>query len=234
MTDRLYQSDAYLQCCDATVTAHAEGGVVLDRSVFYPVGGGQPGDCGFLEWGHGQRLALTGTRQLEGGELLHLADAGPAWPAPGQAVRACLDWPLRYRHMRMHSCMHLLGVVLPFGVTGGNITAERSRLDFDMEETIDKDEVSARLNRLIQADLPVSSQWISGDELRRQPELIRTLSVAPPAHAASIRLLKIGDVDLQPCGGTHVRRTTEIGAAQVVKVEKKGRRNRRVYLELVD
>jgi len=217
-----------------TVTGHAEGGIVLDRSVFYPVGGGQPGDRGFLGWGDDRRLAITGTRQLESGELLHLADDAQDWPAPGQAVRACLDWSLRYRHMRMHTCMHLLGVVLPYGVTGGNISAERSRLDFDMEETVDKDAVSARLNQLIQADLPVSSQWISGDELRRQPELIRTLSVAPPAHAASIRLLKIGDVDLQPCGGTHVRRTGEIGGAQVVKVEKKGRRNRRVYLELAD
>jgi misacylated tRNA(Ala) deacylase len=232
MTEALYQQDAYLKECQAKVIAHDSEGLILDRTVFYPLGGGQPGDTGFLHWEGGASLPITGTRRREDGEILHLADAGRPWPDVGTAVAARLDWDMRYRHMRMHTCMHLLGMVIPHGVTGGNIGAQRSRLDFDMEDVVDKDEVTARLNELIQADYPVTSQWISGEELERQPELVRTLSVAPPKNADRIRLLNIGDRDLQPCGGTHVRQTSEIMGASVVKTEKKGRRNRRVHIEL--
>jgi len=234
VSERLYQDDAYQLECDARVTGHTAEGITLDRSVFYPTGGGQPGDRGWLEWNGGKRLVISSAINGEAGAVVHLAESAREWPQVGQSIRAHLDWDLRFRHMRMHTCMHLLGIVLPFGVTGGNISAQRSRLDFDMEETVDKDEATLKLNELIAADYPVSSQWISGEELWRQPELIRTLSVAPPRNASSIRLLQIGDLDLQPCGGTHVRRTGEIGRAEVVKVEKKGRRNRRVYVELPD
>jgi len=234
LTERLYQADAYLTECDASVSGHTAEGIILDRSVFYATGGGQPGDRGWLEWNHGKQLEISSTINGEAGAVIHLADAAAEWPAIGQQVRARLDWDLRYRHMRMHTCMHLLGIVLPFGVTGGNISAQRSRLDFDMEDTVDKDDTTARLNILISADHPVTSQWITGEALQRQPELVRTLSVAPPRNASRIRLLQIGDLDLQPCGGTHVRSTGEIRQAEVVKVEKKGRRNRRVYVELPD
>jgi misacylated tRNA(Ala) deacylase len=232
MTEALYQQDAYLKECQAKVIAHDPEGLILDRTVFYPLGGGQPGDTGFLHWEGGASLPITGTRRREDGEILHLADVGRPWPDVGTAVAARLDWDMRYRHMRMHTCMHLLGMVIPHGVTGGNIGAQRSRLDFDMEDVVDKDEVTTRLNELIRADYPVTSQWISGEELERQPELVRTLSVAPPKNADRIRLLNIGDRDLQPCGGTHVRQTSEIVGASVVKTEKKGRRNRRVHIEL--
>jgi misacylated tRNA(Ala) deacylase len=234
MTDALYQQDAYLGHCPARVIEHDLEGLVLDRTVFYPVGGGQPGDVGWLEWKDGGRLQITGTRRRDDGEILHLADTDQVWPTPGSDVEARLDWELRYRHMRMHTCMHLLGMVIPHGVTGGNIGAQRSRLDFDMEETVDKEDATARLNELIQADLPVSSQWITEEELDRQPELVRTLSVSPPRGAGRIRLLNIGDKDLQPCGGTHVRHTGEIIGALVVKTEKKGKRNRRVHISLTE
>ncbi len=234
MTDALYQQDAYLQHCPARVIEHTAEGLVLDRTVFYPVGGGQPGDVGWLEWEGGGQLQITGTCRREDGEILHIADPEEVWPEPGNHVEARLDWDVRYRHMRMHTCMHLLGMVIPHGVTGGNIGSQRSRLDFDMEETVDKEDVTARLNELILADYPVTSQWITGAELDRQPELVRTLSVSPPKGAGLIRLLNIGDLDLQPCGGTHVHRTGEIMGAVVIKTEKKGKRNRRVNIALTE
>jgi misacylated tRNA(Ala) deacylase len=234
MTEAIFEIDAYQKDCRAKVVELDSEGIVLDRTVFYPVGGGQPGDTGWLQWADGQRLQLTGTRKREDGGILHLAEADQPWPETGTEVQAILDWDLRYIHMRMHTCMHLLGVVLPHGVTGGNITAKRSRLDFDMEEPVDKDGVNQQLNELIQAGHPVSTIWITGEELAAQPELIRTLSAAPPKDAGRIRLLKISDLDLQPCAGTHVRNTAEIGFASVVKTEKKGRHNRRVHLELAE
>jgi len=232
MTEAIFETNAYQKDCQAKVVEIDSEGIILDQTVFYPVGGGQPGDTGWLKWADGQRLQLTGTRRREDGEIIHLANPDQPWPETGSEVQAELDWDLRYRHMRMHTCMHLLGVVLPHGVTGGNITAKRSRLDFDMEDPVDKDMVNQRLNELIQASLPVSTLWITGKELAAQPELIRTLSAAPPKNAGRIRLLKISELDLQPCAGTHVLNTSEIGAASVVKTEKKGRHNRRVHLEL--
>lgn len=234
MTDRLFETDAYLDHCEAIVLAADASGIVLDRTVFYPLGGGQPGDRGYLERSDGTRTEIVDTRKGEGDAIVHIAADGAALPGVGERVRACLDWDLRYKHMRMHTCMHLVGAVIPFGVTGGNISASKSRLDFDMEETLDKETVNAAVNALIAQDHEVRSRWISGEELRAQPELVRTMSVSPPMQAERIRLLEIPDIDLQPCGGTHVRRTGEIGPVRVSKIEKKGRHNRRVNIVFAD
>lgn len=227
----LFRDDAYLRSCEATVVGAEGEAIVLDRTVFYPMGGGQPGDTGILSW-DGREVAVVDTRSGPEGEIRHLVETGAGLPAPGATVRATIDWERRYRHMRMHTALHLLGAVLRYGVTGGNIGADRSRLDFDMEETVDKDAVTAAVQALVDADHPVRSRWITDEELEAQPELVRTMSVQPPKGAGSVRLLDIESVDLQPCGGTHLKSTGEIGRVNVSKVEKKGRRNRRVYIEL--
>ncbi len=230
MTEALFRDDAYLRETSATVTACGDAGVVLDRTVFYPTGGGQPGDTGVLERADGSTLAVVDTRKGDGDAIVHvLADDAPR-PDVGEALTARIDWQRRFRHMRMHTCLHLLGAVLPYGVTGGSIGAQRSRLDFDMQETVDKEAVAAGVNALIDGDHEVRTRWITDEELDAQPELIRTMSVKPPRGVGRVRLLEIVDVDLQPCGGTHVRRTGEIGRMRVGKVEKKGKRNRRVNI----
>lgn len=233
MTEELFRSDSYLKQCDATVTEVRDNGVVLDRTVFYPLGGGQPGDTGSLTWDGGE-AAVVDTRYGEGGTIVHVLDDGASAPEAGTAVHGVLDWDRRYRHMRMHTAMHLLGSVLQYGVTGGNISAEKSRLDFDMEDTVDKESVGAALASLVAEDHPVSCRWITEEELDAQPELVRTMSVQPPRGKGSIRLLEIAGVDLQPCGGTHLKSTGEVGAVRIGKVEKKGKRNRRVNIHLDD
>lgn len=230
MTESLFQQDAYLRECTATVLESAAEGIVLDRTVFYATGGGQPGDRGELRF-DGAATPINTTRyRREDGAILHVPADGASLPEAGATVEAAIDWETRHRYMRMHTCLHLLGAILKFPVTGGNIGAERSRLDFDMPEAPDKAEVTAALNALIERALPVNSRWI--DESDLDPGLIRTMSVKPPSGVGRIRLLEIPDVDLQPCGGTHVRRTDEIGPAEVVKIEKKGRQNRRVHVVL--
>ncbi len=231
MTEQLFRDDAYLKDCEATVTACGDGGVELDRTVFYPMGGGQPGDTGTLEW-EGGSMTVTDTRYGDGGSIRHLAAEGAELPPVGTQVRAAIDWDRRYLHMRMHTAMHLLGSILKYGVTGGNISAAKSRLDFDMEDTVDKEQVTADLRALVAADHPVSCRWITDEELDAQPELVRTMSVQPPKGAGKVRLLEIEGVDLQPCGGTHLRSTAEVGMVSIGKVEKKGRRNRRVNILL--
>jgi misacylated tRNA(Ala) deacylase len=233
MTEQLFRDDSYLRQCEANVVESADGGVVLDRTVFYPMGGGQPGDTGTLSWDGGS-VEIVDTRYGEGGVIRHLAAEGAALPAPGTAVTASLDWDRRYRHMRMHTALHLLGSILQYGVTGGNISADKSRLDFDMEDTVDKDQVNAALAALVKADHAVSCRWITDEELDAQPELVRTMSVQPPRGVGKVRLLEIEGVDLQPCGGTHLKSTGEVGQVQVSKVEKKGRHNRRVSIVLDD
>lgn len=230
MTDRLFLEDGYLQRCVARVTASGADGIILDRTVFYPRGGGQPGDTGRLVTG-GTSTEIIDTLHGDCGAIVHKPSPGAGLPARGDEVEALINWQPRYAHMRMHTALHLLGVALPYAVTGGNITASRSRLDFDLPDSPDREEMEQTLNRLIAEDHPVSSFWISESELDERPELIRTLSVRPPRGAGDIRLLEIPGLDLQPCGGTHVRRTGEIGRMRVAKIEKKGRRNRRVYLE---
>jgi misacylated tRNA(Ala) deacylase len=229
-TEHLFQRDAYLRDCTATVVSADESGVVLDRTVFYPLGGGQPGDTGALRAADGRSWRVVDARKGEGGAVRHVLEPGVVPPVPGTTVEACIDWERRYAHMRMHTCLHLLGSVLRYGVTGGQIAADKGRLDFDTQEEIDKEAVAAAVNALIDADHAVRSMWITDEELDRQPELVRTLSVQPPRGTGRIRLLEIPGVDLQPCGGTHVAATGEIGKVAVTKVESKGRRNKRVYL----
>jgi misacylated tRNA(Ala) deacylase len=233
MTECLFQQDAYLQACTARVIeTSSRGEVALDRTVFYPLGGGQPSDTGVLRAADGRAWRVVDTRKGEAGRILHLLAEGGTPPAPGEPVEAVLDWERRHRHMRMHTALHLLGSVLRFGVTGGQVGAERSRLDFDTQDEIDAARVDAALRELVLADRAVGWRWITDEELDLQPELVRTLSVQPPRGAGRIRLLEIDGVDLQPCGGTHVRSTGEVGALVVTKVESKGRHNRRVYVAL--
>lgn len=231
MTEELFRNDSYLRECQATVVESGPAGIVLDRTVFYPLGGGQPGDIGMISW-EGSSVDVTDTRYGDAGAIRHLAAPDATLPAVGAQVTATLDWDRRYLHMRMHTALHLLGSVLQYGVTGGNISATKSRLDFDMEDTVDKDEVTAAIQALVAADHPVSCRWITDEELAAQPELVRTMSVQPPKGAGKVRLLDIEGVDLQPCGGTHLNSTGEVGQVRVGKVEKKGRHNRRVSIVL--
>jgi misacylated tRNA(Ala) deacylase len=233
MTEELFRSDSYLRECDAVVTGVHDGAVTLDKTVFYPLGGGQPGDTGGMAW-NGHSAMIVDTRYGKDGQILHVLDEGAEQPTVGDAVTVTLDWDRRYRHMRMHTAMHLLGAVLQYGVTGGNISAEKSRLDFDMEDTVDKEATQAALDDLVAGDHAVSCRWISDAELEAQPELVRTMSVQPPRGQGRVRLLEIEGVDLQPCGGTHLRSTAEVGRVRVGKVEKKGRRNRRINIHLDD
>lgn len=235
MTRRLYEEDAYRRACEATVLAADDAGVVLDRTVFYAMGGGQPGDTGVLRWGDGAELVVVDTRKGDGDAILHVAAEGSPLPPPGTVVQAVIDWDRRHRHMRMHTCLHLLCAVVGAPVTGGNLTAEKGRLDFDLpESTVDKASLTDALNALIARDSETAVQWITDEELDARPELVKTLSVAPPRGAGRVRLLSIPDVDLQPCGGTHVARTGEIGRVRVTKIEKKSRLNRRIAVELED
>ncbi|HEY5643855.1 MAG TPA: alanyl-tRNA editing protein [Woeseiaceae bacterium] len=232
-TEELFRHDAYLRSCSATVTASGDRFVVTDRTIFYPLGGGQPGDTGRITW-DGGIAEVADTRYGEDGGIQHRLAAGAPIPAAGTPVTLEIDWQRRYRHMRMHTAMHLLGSVLHYGVTGGNISEEKSRLDFDMEDSVDKEAVEAALRKLVDADHAVSCRWISEQELDANPELVRTMSVQPPRGKGTIRLLEISGVDLQPCGGTHVGSTREVGTIRIGKVEKKGRQNRRVNIHLDD
>lgn len=237
MTRTLFREDAYLREVTATVLAAGPEGVLLDATNFYAQGGGQPGDTGLLRW-DASEMAVANTVKGEGEAILHLPAEGAALPPVGTQVTAVLDWARRHRHMRMHSSMHLLCSLIPgAGVTGGQCGAERSRLDFDLAEPPTKEFLTEALNRLIAEDHPISTSWITGEELDANPGLVRTMSVAPPRTGGKIRLVRIGaepPVDLQPCGGTHVARTGEIGRVVVTKLENKGKQNRRVYLVLED
>ncbi len=230
MTEEIFRDDAYVKICDARVTAVDERGIQLDRTIFYPMGGGQPGDQGVLRFESGGSLEIVDTRKGDApGDILHI----PQDPAPealvGQKVVAEIDWERRYRLMRMHTCMHLLCAIIPAGVTGGSIRDGSGRLDFDLpESTLDKAQITEQLNRLISADHAVKPRWITDEELTQKPDLVRTMSVAPPQVQGRVRLLDIEGVDLQPCGGTHVSHTAEIGRVRVTKIEKKGKHNRRV------
>ncbi|WP_111429546.1 alanyl-tRNA editing protein [Rhodobacteraceae bacterium DSL-40] len=237
MTEFLFRDDPYATECAAVVTAVAEGGVELDRTIFYATSGGQEGDTGVLVTASGEELHVTGAIHPGRDRLriLHLVADNAPLPAIGEAVTLRLDWGRRYRMMRMHTALHLLSVVLPYGVTGGAITAEKGRLDFDMTEPPgDVAAVEAALNALVARDLPVTAEWISDADMAAQPELVKTMVVKPPTGQGRVRLIRIGSgeatVDLQPCGGTHVGRTGEIGSLRLGKIEKKGRSNRRVNL----
>ncbi|HEY0182270.1 MAG TPA: alanyl-tRNA editing protein [Rhodopila sp.] len=238
MTDLLFRDDAYLREAAALVEGHTpEGGIIVDRSLFYATGGGQPGDSGHILW-DGGRLAIATAVKVEGGRIALVPAEPRALPPAGAEVTQVLDWDRRYRHMRMHTALHLLSVVIPLPVTGGQIGAERGRLDFDMPELpADIAALDAALNRLIELDLAVTTEQITDAELLANPGLVKTMSVHPPMGQGSVRLVRIGtgatQVDLQPCGGTHVARTAEIGRVEIGKIEKKGRQNRRVSLNLL-
>lgn len=233
MTDLLFRDDAYLAECEARVTGHTpEGGIIVDRSVFYPTGGGQPGDSGRIEW-EGGTLAIATAVKVEGGAVALVSAEPRAMPPVGAPVHLVLDWTRRHRHMRVHTALHLLSVVIPLPVTGGQIGVDRGRLDFDMPDPPgDMAAVEAALNRLIDRDLAVTQEWISDAELAANPGLVKTMSVQPPVGQGRVRLVRIGQIDLQPCGGTHVARTGEIGRIEMGKIEKKGRVNRRVTISL--
>lgn len=236
MTEQLFAQDAYLKECTATVTVVHEAGVELDQTVFYAQGGGQTGDRGTLTLEDGTALEVTNTVKGDGpNSIVHVLAEGTAPPAVGAKITAAIDWDRRHKLMRMHTCMHLLSAILPYPVTGGSVGDTKGRLDFDIPEaTLDKEEINTNLAALIAEDHPVTDTWITDAELDAQPELVKTMAVKPPRGAGKVRLLRIGDnVDLQPCGGTHVKSTGEIGAVEVGKIEKKGRQNRRVNLRFV-
>ena len=239
MTEALFRDDAYMAECEATVTGiNDRGGVVLDRTVFYPTGGGQPGDSGALVWDGGEMPVAVAVKGDAPDQVVHVPAEGAPVPPVGTQVTARLDWDRRHRHMRVHTALHLLSVVISLPVTGGSISAEKGRLDFDMPEAPDdKDALQLALNALIEADDPVTDEWITDAELAAKPEMVKTMSVKPPMGQGHVRLVRIGGdpdapVDLQPCGGTHVRSTAEIGAVRIGKIEKKGKQNRRVSIHI--
>ena len=237
MTIKLFLEDPYQRDAIATVVAHtAEGGVVLDATVFYAKGGGQPGDSGVLSW-QGNRLAIATAVKGEGDQIVLVPSEPLSLPPVGVQVMQQLDWDRRHRHMRVHTALHLLSVAVPFGVTGGAISATHGRLDFDMPDAPeDRLAIEETLNEFVERDARVSDGWITEAELEAAPQLVKTMAVKPPRGSGDIRLVRIGEetdwIDLQPCGGTHVARTGEIGALRLGKIEKKGKMNRRIYLHL--
>jgi misacylated tRNA(Ala) deacylase len=240
MTELLFRDDAYARSCPARIVAADERGIRLDRTVFYPTGGGQPGDTGCLRLASGDTLAIVDTVKGDApDDVIHVPAPGTPSPPPGTEVTAEIDWERRYRLMRMHSCLHLLCVVVPGAVTGGQVSDGRGRLDFDVPgSSLDRDAIAAQLNALIAAGHEVTPRWITDEELDARPELVRTMSVKPPVGAGRVRLMEVAGldaaIDLQPCGGTHIRNTAEIGPIKINKIESKGRQNRRVIVAFVE
>ncbi len=233
MTDPLFRTDARLRVTPATVLFAEPRGIALDRTVFYPRGGGQPGDQGTIVLDGGGTVAIVDTiYDVDRKTILHVPAEDAELPEAGAAVVARLDWSRRYRRMRAHTALHLLSVVLPYPVTGGSVGEGEGRLDFDCEAPLDKAEVELKLNEIIARDAPVAQRWITDEELAANPALLKTMSVKPPTGTGRVRLVSIEGLDLQPCGGTHVARTGEIGHAVVTQIEKKGRINRRVRIAL--
>jgi misacylated tRNA(Ala) deacylase len=236
-TECLFRDDSYLKECAARVLAVTEqGGIVLDRTVFYASSGGQPGDSGTLSTPGGTCVAIDNAVYTDAAkaEIAHVPAVGSPALKPGDTVTAAIDWDKRYARMRMHTALHLLSAVLPYAVTGGSVGDSEGRLDFDIPEAgLDKDAITAKVNEMIASNAAVSSRWISDEELTANPDLIKTMSVKPPMGTGRVRLIEIAGYDLQPCGGTHVRATAEIGTVRVTQIEKKGKQNRRVRLALM-
>ncbi|MGW8269617.1 MAG: alanyl-tRNA editing protein [Burkholderiales bacterium] len=232
MVELLYRDDPYLKACEATVVAARDGAVALDRTVFYAMGGGQPGDSGSLTLEDGRSLRVVDTRRDSASdEVLHLLAPEQALPATGARLRAEIDWTRRHRHMRLHTALHLLCAVVRAPVTGGRIAEDKAHLDFDIEmEKLVKAEIESGVNALVDAGHRTRTLWVSDAELDARPDLVKTMSVAPPRGEGRVRLLEIPGVDLQACGGTHVADTREIGALVVARIRSEGRRNRRVTL----
>jgi misacylated tRNA(Ala) deacylase len=236
VTELLFRADAYLAETEARVVAvNDRRGIILDRTIFYATGGGQPGDAGTLQTAAGPIAIATAVYGEDKRQVVHVPGEGESLPAPGETVKAVLDWQRRHRHMRIHTGLHLLSVVVPFPVTGGQIGADEGRLDFDIAgEVPPKEELEEKLNALVAADHAVTSEWITDDELLANPGLVKTMKVKPPMGTGRVRLVRIGDIDLQPCGGTHVRTTGEIGRLSIGKIESKGKQNRRIRIRFAD
>jgi misacylated tRNA(Ala) deacylase len=233
-TECLFRDDSYLTSCPATVVDVSEQGIVLDRTVLYATSGGQPGDRGLLRTAGGVEIPIATASYLDPAKSIisHVPTADcSARPAVGEPVTVMIDWDLRYARMRMHTALHLLSAALPFPVTGGSVGETESRLDFDIPEAgLDKEQVTEKVAAMVAADAKVAARWITDAELEANPSLVKTMSVKPPMGTGRVRLVEIEGFDLQPCGGTHVRRTVEIGAVRVTQIEKKGKLNRRVRL----
>jgi misacylated tRNA(Ala) deacylase len=229
MTEELFREDAYRRETPASVVGCDERGVVLDRTIFYPRGGGQAGDSGVLVRSDGSTVAIVDTVKADG-QIMHVADP-PASLAQGEAVTARIDWEKRHRHMRFHTATHLLCAIIPHQTNGCSITRDYARLDFDMVEPLEREHLERELARLVAEAHDVRTVWITDAELDAKPELVRTMSVKPPRGVGRVRLLDIDGVDLQPCGGTHVANTSEIGSLRIAKIEKKSARTRRVVIE---
>lgn len=235
MTECVFQSDAYARLCDARVMSVEGNRVVLDRTVFYPLGGGQPGDRGQLVMADDSRHAVIDTVKGDDGEVVHVLAEDEPRLQPGTRVTAAIDWPRRYVLMRYHTCLHLLCAVVDAPVTGGRMSEDKAHLDFDVDmDRLVGPEIEERLNQLIRADHPVETGEIDEETLDENPGLVKTMSVQPPRGQGRVRTIRIPDVDLQPCGGTHLRRTGEIGRVSVTKIRSEGRRNRRVTIVLDD
>jgi misacylated tRNA(Ala) deacylase len=240
MTVLVFRDDAYARGCAARVIATDERGIRLDRTVFYPTGGGQPGDTGSLRLASGETIAIVDAVKGDAAdEVIHVPAPGTPLPSPGTELTAEIDWERRYRLMRMHSCLHLLCAVVPGAVTGGQVSDGRGRLDFDVPgASLDKEAIAAQLNALIAAGHEVTPRWITDAELETRPELVRTMSVKPPVGAGRVRLMEVAGadaaIDLQPCGGTHIRNTAEIGPVVIGKIENKGRQNRRINIAFAE
>jgi misacylated tRNA(Ala) deacylase len=237
MVEELFRQDAYIKEADAIVTALEERGVRLDRTVFYPTGGGQPGDTGVLRWDGGEARIVDAVKAASAdggaGDVLHVLAPDSPRPGVGAKVQAVLDWERRYRHMRMHTALHVMSAVIKGNVTGGQVGADKSRLDFNLEGDVPaKEWVTEEINRLLAVDRPVVPQWVTDEELASRPELVKTMSVRPPMGQGRVRLLSIDGVDLQACGGTHVATTAEIGRVECTKIENKGKMNRRFIIAL--
>lgn len=232
MTRLLFREDAYRRNCDAKVISISDRGVELDQTVFYATAGGQTGDGGIFKTADGRKMSVATTiKDRDSGKILHIIAEGYDLPAIGDTITAELDWETRHRLMRFHTCLHLLCSIVEGDVTGGNIAAHKARLDFNLpDEAPDKDELTTRLNELIASNAKVYDGEISVAELKANPELVRTMSVQPPMDGNSIRTVTIEGIDYQPCGGTHVKSTAEIGRVLVAKIEKKGRQNRRINI----
>ncbi len=232
MSEALFRDDPYARACSARICAVRPEGIVLDRTVFYPAGGGQPGDRGHLLLEDGRKVAIVDTRKGEDALIVHVPVEGSEPLICGMRVEAVIDWERRYRLMRAHTALHLLSAAVAAPVTGGAVGELEGRLDFDLPEPPDRAAIEAKLVAWVEADLPVRALWIEEAELERRPELVKTMWVRPPKGVGQIRLVEIEGVDLQACGGTHVRRTGEIGRVRIVKIEKKGRQNRRVAIAI--
>lgn len=237
MTEPLFRDDSYLRTCEARIVGINErGGVLLDRTVFFATGGGQPGDVGELEREDGSKIAIGATVFGENKQqIVHVPDADETLPAVGETVVAHIDWARRYRHMRMHTALHIICAAMRTKITGCQIGMDESRIDLDMQEPPEREAVEAAIMEAISADYAITTEWITDEELDANPDLIKSMSVSPPRGSGHVRLVRIGgDFDLQPCGGTHVKSTLEIGPVTITKIEKKGRLNRRIRIRLQD